>query len=46
MQAALSGRIKPVVWRGECVAIAQKVDNSAFYGLFKQALRHTGRDTP
>lgn len=46
MQAALSGRIKPVVWRGECVAIAQKVDISAFYGLFKQALRHTGRDTP
>jgi hypothetical protein len=43
MQAALSGRIKPVVWRGECIAIDQKVDNSAFYGLFKKALRHTGK---
>jgi hypothetical protein len=32
-RAAMEGRIKPVVWRGECTGITRKVDNSALLGV-------------
>ena len=44
MRAALEGRIKPVVWRGECVGMVQKPDNSGFLGLFKRLTRGSGGD--
>lgn len=44
LQAALSGRIKPVVFRGECVAVAQKADNSAFLALFNRMMREQGTE--
>jgi hypothetical protein len=44
IEAALSGRIKPVVWRGECIAITRKADNSGFLSLFQRAMKHQGED--
>lgn len=37
--AAIEGAVKPVVWKGRCVAIARKYDAAALRGLY---LRMTG----
>ncbi|MCC6925336.1 LysR family transcriptional regulator [Novosphingobium sp.] len=42
--AAIEGLVKPIVWRGRCVAIAQKCDDSALLGLFRRLSAQAGKE--
>lgn len=44
IRAALEGRIKPIVWRGEYVAVARKTSNSALLGWLGQLDRSSRSD--